>query len=84
MPRQPGFSSHCVATRMSLSRPSSIAPICGVVLQSAPSRRPLGVATVDVGNPMLSMHAIREMGAEDPPHMIKVMTLLDGAVNDGL
>lgn len=35
----------------------------------------LGIATVDVGNPMLSMHSAREMcGAKDPEMMNRVLT----------
>jgi aspartyl aminopeptidase len=41
----------------------------------------LGVPSVDVGNPMLSMHSSREQcGAHDHDRMIRVMTLfLEGA-----
>jgi aspartyl aminopeptidase len=41
----------------------------------------LGVPSVDVGNPMLSMHSAREQcGAHDHERMAKVMTLfLEGA-----
>lgn len=38
-----------------------------------------GIRTVDVGNPMLSMHSIREMaGSHDPAHMLRVMTAFLG------
>ena len=42
----------------------------------------LGMATVDVGNPMLSMHSAREMsGSEDHEMMIKAMAVFfDGTV----
>lgn len=34
----------------------------------------LGIPTVDVGNPMLSMHSARELaGADDPAYMVKVL-----------
>ena len=47
--------------------------VCGSTLGPIVSRR-LGVPTVDVGNPQLSMHGAREMaGAFDPAHMIGAM-----------
>jgi aspartyl aminopeptidase len=36
----------------------------------------LGIPTVDVGNPMLSMHSSRELaGSRDPEMMTKVLSL---------
>jgi aspartyl aminopeptidase len=52
-------------TRSDLGCGSTIGPI---------SSAQLGVRTVDVGNPMLSMHSIRELcGAHDPEPMTAVM-----------
>jgi aspartyl aminopeptidase len=44
----------------------------------------LGIRTVDVGNPMLSMHSVRELGgAKDPAMMTRVLALFYGSADPG-
>ena len=69
------FASLCAAagtrpqhfvTRSDLACGSSIGPI---------SAARTGIPTVDVGNPMLSMHSCREMaGSDDVEPMIRILT----------
>lgn len=44
-----------------------------------------GVVTVDIGNPCLSMHAVRELvGAEDAGHMVALMKALYNSDLNGI
>ena len=63
--RDAGVPLQEFVTRTDLACGSTIGPI----VTSA-----LGIAGVDVGNPMLSMHSVREMcGSADQPQMIRAM-----------
>lgn len=70
-----GFEPQHFVTRSDLACGSTIGPI---------SAARVGIATVDVGNPMLSMHSCREMaGSGDVEPMLRVMRLFLGAGADG-
>ena len=63
------------AHRTDLPCGSTIGPIASTLL---------GIRTVDVGNPMLSMHSIRELsGAKDPAMMTRVLTAFYGCADPG-
>jgi aspartyl aminopeptidase len=63
------------ANRTDLPCGSTIGPIASTLL---------GIRTVDVGNPMLSMHSIRELaGARDPAMMTRVLTSFYGCADPG-
>ncbi len=65
--RRAGISPQFFASRNDIACGSTVGPITAARL---------GVSTVDVGNPMLSMHSCREMaGTADVQPMIDVLTL---------
>lgn len=61
------------AHRTDLACGSTIGPITSTLL---------GIRTVDVGNPMLSMHSIRELGgSQDPTFMTRALTEFYGSAD---
>jgi len=68
------FESLCLDAKVPFQKFVSRTDVaCGSTIGPISSAR-LGVRTVDVGNPMLSMHSIREQGgAEDPERMTAVL-----------
>lgn len=72
--RRAGVLCQDFVTRTDLACGSTIGPITATEL---------GIATVDVGNPMLSMHSTRELcGSEDVGRMIRVMRQFLGSLQD--
>lgn len=64
--KQEGVPVQHYAHRTDLPCGSTIGPITSTLL---------GIPTIDVGNPMLSMHSVRELcGAADPGLMIRVLS----------
>ncbi|MGH7284675.1 MAG: M18 family aminopeptidase [Polyangiaceae bacterium] len=68
--KEAGVPVQHYAHRTDLSCGTTIGPITSTLL---------GIPTVDVGNPMLSMHSIREMaGTKDPDMMVRALTKFYG------
>lgn len=73
--RRAGVPVQHYAHRTDLPCGSTIGPIASTLL---------GIRTVDVGNPMLSMHSVRELGGSaDPAMMTKVLELFYGCPDPG-